>query len=628
MRLPGLVVVSSSLLFSACDGKADGPAVDDSERPRDSESDPLFDDASIALADSEFRNLLLPFDVEVDSANRRVWVTSLFSDVLGEVDLDAGTLLGVYTLPEDEYGLPNVTVDGQGDAWMIGQTALVRVSAGGDIHTIPMDSHVRNVLGAEDGGVFVSADGDSSAETLLQRLDRDGAVVATATIAESVLSFGEGLNGGIATSSVDSDGVATIESWSSDTLELEATCPSTVSASGVYPLETGDFFVLSDLEVGYARCDGSDSVGIPLGQENKSALIEGDSIVVFDRIGDDSTDGPSLGMARRLDADLAVTGTFTTGKHSGFGGPDTTTGRYWLNSEGTSDVLAYDVDAGEQVMAVRLGTHVEGFTVSEELNVGWVTGRLTGLVTRVDFSTGAVLAATEGPMWPVMPVYRDGVVYVLDQIFGIIYTYDAETLALLDEWPLGVDENDDLDFDDMTWCEARSTLLVAVGQSNLLVEIDPLTGGVISRTTLAGMAPPFGSVVGRLEIATSGELAWVVRSSDSAVSRVDLTTRQVTGGVLATSGQVQDAQYEIVPKLTTLTADGTVLYWGHWAFDAATFDPVPGQDLTGTRVVAEVDGTFITWDFVTGDVSAGAPGETPTVVDTLVVAGSRSGAAA
>ena len=615
-------------LFCACTGRGGPnvhPPVDDTAGRDTAEPDTAveaaFADATVSLATDPFPNLLLPYSVAVDSANRRLWVTSLYDDVLGQVDIDDATLVAVYDLPEEEYGLPSVVVDGNGDAWLGGDESVVKVTPTGESTMFPRDKPARNLLGADGGGVYVSSDAESSAASTVELVNGDGEMIASTTVAQSVVALAAGPEGVLALSAVDDAEVATVRLLSSDTLEYVGTCQSPFTATGMFALQNGDFFVISDGRVGYARCDGSDPVSVQLGEENKFAVVHEDGFTVFDRVGEDATGGRSFGIARRLDADLAVTSAFGTGKHSGFGGIDEQTGITWLNSEGTSEVRAYDLDADAQVAAVRLGSHVEGFTVSDVVNAAWVTGRLTGLIARVDFTTGLVVPAVEGPVWPVSPLFHDGVLYALDQIDGVVYVYDAETMALTTTWPLSVAQNDDLDFDDLAFSESRGSLLVAVGQANLLIEVDIETGRVVSRFQLGGSAPPAGVTVGRLEIATQGDRVWVVRSTDSTATLVDLASRQVTSQVLATEGEVGRAQYELVPKLTWLSADGARLYWGPWAFDPLTFDALPEDVLEGTRVIGELDGAFVTWDKATGSVLLGAPGDTAQVLDAIAVTG-------
>jgi len=587
----------------------------------DTSGEVTFADATVSLATGSFTNLLLPYSVAVDSAHRRLWVTSLFDDVLGEVNIDDDRLLAVYTLPEDEYGLPAVVVDGNGDAWVPGEAAVVKVTAAGEITSFPRDAASRNALGAPGGGLFVSSDVGSSASSQLDLLDSDGEVVASASLAKSVVALADAGEGVVGVSAVDEADVATIELYASDTLEHLGTCEGPFLATGLFPLDNGDFFVFSDNKVGYARCDGSEPVVVQVGEENKFAVVHEDGFTVFDRIGEDATGGRSLGIARRLDLELAVTNEYGTGKHSGFGGLDEETGVAWLNSEGTTEVRAYNMDAGRQVAAVPLGSHVEGFAVSDQVGVAWVTGRLSGLIARVDFSSGVVVHAPGGPLWPVSPLARDGWLYALDQIEGVVYVYDAETMLLSSTWPLGVAQNDDLDFDDLVFSESRGSLLVAVGQANTLVELDAETGLVLERFQLGGAAPPAGTTVGRLEVVTQGDVAWVVRSTDSTATRVDFASREVTSAVLATEAQISEAQYDLAPKLTWLSADGARLYWGTWAFDPLALTALPGRALDGTRVIGEVDGAFVTWDASTGSVLLGPPGEPAQDIGSISVTG-------
>ncbi len=607
----------------ACNGKnpEDSQGGDDSTDTTDSGVAPHFDDASVALALDPLPTLLLPYDVEVDPVHRRAWVSSLFQDVVAEVDIDASSLIGVYELPEDEYSFPYLAVDGDGEAWVPNATGLVKIAMGGEVTSYPFDVVPRKVYGGAGSSVYVSTD-DNPRQfgATLSLMDGDGAMVTSAELDQDILHIGAGPDGTIAASTMGRDGVPGVSIFTADTLEPVGTCVSPFPANGIFPTSTGDFFVLTDGEIGYARCDGSDPTSIMMGEENKFAVVEEDAITVFDRLGDRSTGGRSLGMGRRLDLDLNVISTFPTGKHSGFGGLDTVTNTAWLNSEGTAEAQAYAVDTGENTAKVRLGTHVECFATSDVPALAWVTGRLSGLIDRVDLASGTVLSATEGPMWPVSPLWHDGILYVLDQVGGAIYLYDPDTMGLEDVWALDVPENDDLDFDDLVWSDDRGTLLLALGESNLLVEVDPALGEVLGVVELGGDAPAEGTTVGRLEIATQGDEVWVVRSSDSQMTHLNLSTSALDTAVIATSDQVAEAQFELVPKLLYLSDDRGTVYFGRWAFDPDTLLPLPEKDLTGDRVLAQGDdGGYITWASATGELDYGSPGAAATPLGTVVV---------
>lgn len=594
----------------SADDSADDTAVVDSDTSPGDTALPLFSDATVSLAVTPFPNLLLPFDVAVDAVHRRLWVTSLYSDVVGGVDLDQHELLGVFELPADRYGYPVVTTDGDGNAWMAGDDGLVRIAPDGGMTTLPLDWTIDDLAGGPGTSVYVAADdGTDSGSKILALLDADGAVTLQATVEGGITAVVPGDDGTIALGRVAADLSDSVLVLSAETLEVQQECASPFTSSSLYPMSSGDYFVLADTTVGIARCTRGDPVSVALGEENKSAVISDDAITVFDRIGDETTGGRSIGIARVLDARLHVTSTFPTGKHSGFGGVDAQTGEAWLNSEGTSDVQAYDPLTGERTASVRLGEHVESFAVSSVLGVGWVTGRLSGLIARVDFETGAVLRATEGPLWPACPTWRDGVLYVLDQIGGDLYVYDPETLALQSTLALGLPPNDDLDFDDLVYSDARGSLLLTIGTENLLVEIDPGTGVELGRFELGGVAPPEGLTVGRLEVLTRGAEAWTIRTSDSTATHVDLDSGVLATATLGSEAQVIAAQYSLVPRLGWLSGDRSALYYGALAFDPDALTPIADRDLHGTRVIGEPPGTYLTWAHRSGKVFDGNPGD-------------------
>jgi len=608
------------------DDSADDTAIVDSDTGPDDTADdtapPLFADATVSLAATPFPNLLLPFDVTVDSPHRRVWVTSLYSDVVGAVDLDQHELLGVFELPPDRYGYPVVATDGDGNAWMAGDDGLVRITPDGTMTALPMDWTIDELAGGPGTSVYVAADDHSgSGSKIVALLDADGAVILQVTVEGSITTIVSGDDGTLALGTVAADLSASVLVLSAETLEVQRECPSPFTAASVYPLPSGDYFVLADTAVGTARCGGGVPLFMEVGEENKSAVIDADTITVFDRIGDDSTGGRSIGIGRVLDARLHVTSTFPTGKHSGYGGVDAQTGQAWLNSEGTSDVQAYDPLTGERTASVRLGEHLESFTVSNVLGFGWVTGRLSGLIARVDFTTGEVTRASEGPMWPACPTWRDGTLYVLDQIAGDLYRYDPETLALQSTLALGLPPNDDLDFDDLVYSDARDSLLLTIGTENLLLEIDPETGAERGRFPLGGVAPPEGITVGRLEVLTLGAEVWTIRTSDSTATHVDLDTGVTTTATLGTEAQVIAAQYSLVPRLGWLATDRSALYVGTLAFDPDTLAPTAERDLHGTRVIGEPAGTFLTWAKLSGKVFEGNPGDPARSVGSIGIYG-------
>lgn len=585
-------------------------AVIDSDTSPDDTAPPLFADATVSLAVTPFPNLLLPFDVAVDAAHRRLWVTSLYSDVVGAVDLDQHELLGVYELPADRYGYPVVAADGDGNAWMAGDDGLVRIAPDGTMTSLPLDWTIDELAGGPGTSVYIAADDESgSGSKIVALVDADGAISQQASFEGGITAIVPGDDGTLALGRVAADLSTAVLVVSAETFEVQDECASPFTSSSIYAMSSGDYFVLADTTVGIAPCGRGDPVSVAIGEENKSAVIGESSITVFDRIGDETTGGRSVGIARVLDNRLHVTSTFPTGKHSGYGGVDAQTGEAWVNSEGTSDVLAFDPLTGERTAAVRLGEHVESFAVSSVLGVGWVTGRLSGLIARVDFETGAVLRASEGPLWPTCPTWRDGVLYVLDQIGGDLYLYDPETLALQSTLALGLPPNDDLDFDDLVYSDARGSLLLTIGTENLLVEIDPATGAELGRFELGGVAPPEGLTVGRLEVLTRGAEAWTIRTSDSTATHVDLDSGVLTTATLGSEAQVIAAQYSLVPRLGWLAADRSALYFGALAFDPDSLAPTADRDLHGTRVIGEPPGTYLTWAHVSGKVFDGNPGD-------------------
>ncbi len=296
---------------------------------------------------------------------------------------------------------------------------------------------------------------------------------------------------------------------------------------------------------------------------------------------------------RRYGADLTESGDVcSTGKNSGYGGLDTETGLFWMNSEGSTEVWAIDAETAEVVHRVPTGVHVESVALDPD-RPGWVvvSGRLSDTLYRVDLATGETVTADLDFHWPVRPVVHRGSLWVLDHLEGVVHELDVETLAPVSILDLGEGADRSLTLADAALHPERGTLFVALGGANVLLEVDLDEGAVRGHWELGGEVLDRDEA-GRLEVLVRGDEVLTVRTADGRITRVDPDLAEP----LATAAPVMD----LLPgqtrlQLAALSANGALLYVGGFAIDVATLDRKPGRDRDWTFAITQHGDTWLAW---------------------------------
>jgi hypothetical protein len=335
-------------------------------------------------------------------------------------------------------------------------------------------------------------------------------------------------------------------------------------------LEGGDWAISQETRLSLLRCPSGEWSQLEVGRENRSAIaLPGGGFASLDRIGADGTHDPNWGLLRRYTSELSRVGeVWPTGKNSGYGALDPETGLVWMNSEGTAELWAMEPESGALVHRVRLGEHIESVAVEEEGRQIWFSGRLSNLHGRIDLDSGELRRVSDLITWPVAPVMAEGWLYLLDQLNSTLHRVDPQSLEVAERWELGLSVNTLLTLSDMAWSPERGTLLIAQAADDLLLEFDPAEGRELARWELAGPAISEPDMAGRVEVVPLGDAAVVVRSTDGALSRVDLESGDVLGGDLPDGGIAALRSAHLLDA-TCLSEDGSRLWVGRFALDPA-----------------------------------------------------------
>ena len=569
---------------SACHGGGDVDLVPPGEDPRVLEHYLLAEDES---------NHLLPLHLDVDPVSRRAWCISRLLGTVAQIDLDSAQVLRVLPRFADSVNTPRLVGDGPDRFWLARSSApaLVRVDADtGEMSPLDVDLEAaRALLRLDDDRLLVAATRGDGADVLMV-LDGAGEVADELELDEAALGL-EALDGDRFAVLMRTDHVEVRDAHSLSRIE---SCPLSIDVVSTdnhfAALSTGDFVVSADAGLGLAVCGGGEPVEAEGGTENRAVVAIGDEALVLDRIGGAE---PNWGEMRRYDADLAETGeTCTTGKNSGYGGMDTETGLFWMNSEGSTEVWAIDAESHEVVHRVPTGVHVESVALDPARPGSvLVSGRLSDTLCRVDLSSGEVVTGEIDFHWPVRPLVHGGGLWVLDHLEGVLHVLDPETLAGISSIELGEGGDRSLTLADAAVHPGRGTLFVAHGGANVLVEVDLDEGAVVGRWELGGELLDRDEA-GRLEVLIRGDELLTVRTADGRITRIDPQDDEP----LATAAPVAD----LLPgqtrlQLSALSANGALLYIGKFAIDVATLDRKPGKDRDWTFAVAQQGDTWIAW---------------------------------
>ncbi len=455
------------------------------------------------------------YDVAVDSARGRAVATGLGLPYLSVIDVATGTRADAIPYATTSTTYPRVALDGAGTAWVasLSAPALVHVALDTRVVTpIPSVLEARWVVGLDEG-VLVPRPTRADVPGVT-RLDSAGEPVADVDLSaaraaavhpDGVVVLGETealvLDGGIG----------------ADALAVRARCDLPFAADRVVALDDGTLIFADSTRLGRMRCV-DEAVGEvwPVGVEITDIATDGVRAWALDRIG---ADDPTAGVAWRIDPEGSPTLAFPTGKNTGYGEVDRATGTLWANAEGTAEVHGYALADGARVAAVSTGTFVDGLVLAPD-GALVATGRLSGLLARLD---GEELTRGAPVRWPWSPLGEGDRVWMLGQLDGTLASVDAMTLDARVTIDLGAGPNPLLTFSGLARAEDRGTVLVAESHADVLLEFDA-DGVEVGRWALGGPPvddPDFGA---HLEVLYRDGVAWLARTSDGRLQRLDLTT--------------------------------------------------------------------------------------------------------
>lgn len=531
-----------------------------------------------------FPNHVSPLGVTLDPVRRRVWTTAVQSPTLAEIDADSGQQRAsrrVFDLPTTG-GHP--AVDSAGRVWIASRSrpALERYDPSvGDRVVIDGFDEVTHIRTTPSGIVVLA---DVAGVRSLALLSDTGVVLGSYP-AEGYSSF-----------FVTSTGVSLV-----GTDLLDVVLPGLTEGRRV-ALDTA-------MQYGAALPDGSVALGNgteaawvdpdgtlqtwAVGRNNGEVVAAGEVALILDRRGPDD---PNTGVAWVLGPD-GVQSSFPTGHLTAFGAYDGVTGDVWVNSEGSSEVLAFHVATGEPVHAVRTGTWLDGIALQQDQEKVWFgTGRLSNSISRVQ--AGVVTATTYAVRWPYSPLLDDtrGLLWVLSHTDVALVSLDRDTLAVRDTIPLGVAPNELLTFSTLAPMPSRGTLFVAESQEDAVFEVDLDQGRVVGRWELGGPSLTEQTEIGELsmrEVADTGVLI-VARSNDGRLQRLDVTTGELKT-VWLTSAQMAGAGEDRRIDMLRVYPEKGILYdLGH-AFAIEDLHLVPERSLAMGSVAGPLAGRAAQW---------------------------------
>lgn len=467
-------------------------------------------------------NHVQTFDVAIDVQRRRVYSSALGSSVVLAYDADTYEVLQDYPLGTSPLTTPVVEVDPDGNVWVVANTSpqVVRFEkASGDRLFLWDDVQgARAVVPRAAGGVVLLGRSESS-NNVLVAYDASAALVALVELdpaARGLVPMDGFERVGV---TLDGDELLVLDT---EDLTEAARCPlAIVRPHRGAQLDDGTVVLASEDSIGVA-CAGEPQVW-QVGRENIEVIALGDHALVLDRVGAEQGFDPNLGIGRLVDAE-GVFAEYPTGKNTGFGVLDSQTGLVWVNSEGSSELLAIDPASGALAEAVRVGTFLDGLLIDPDDNdVVYATGRLSDTLVRIE--DAVVTAETRAVHWPYAPTLeseRDRL-WVLSHTEGTLHALDRTSLDLLETIDPGLGSNTLLSFGNIMVHPGRGTLFFAESQQDLLLEIDPASGQELARWELGGPLISDPDEVGELAMRVdvdSGRV-YLARSNDARLQSVD-----------------------------------------------------------------------------------------------------------
>ncbi len=579
------------LLLLACRGPGPDTDLDDSPGPHSEDSqdsDWTWSGQLFELPLVEGLPFALPMRLALDPERRRGFVLSLSHSAVAEWDLDTHELVEVHALDgRTTTGRSTPAVDHYGRVWVAGSgTKTVQVRAPeGEFTAVP--SALVSALGAwvhPLGGVVVSGF-DTEARPQLVRYGEDlepaDPVLADDHVVDLV-RYGDGL----LTLESTTGGVNLVER----ALDLTAaqSCHVPVDAHEVLPVREG-LVLLTGGEASWtsACLTGGDALvdTQTIGVDDSHAFLLDEGLLILDRVGEVELEGRAWAVARWMDEELEVRQTVVTGKHSGYGQIDPVTGWLWMNSEGTTEVLAMHPETGSIEARLQLGTHVEhALPDPDRPGRAWLTGRLSNTVGLLDLRQPELVTSHQELTWPGAPVLdSEGRLWMLELLSSTLVELDPATLEVLQRHDTGLGENATLTFDDLLEHPARGSLFVSNGGSGQLAELSA-SGAVLGTWDFPELAALDAQAVGELELhlGADGEIL-LVQTDRLLLARLDPATgERATAALSDADRQLLQADVE----RGFLASSGT-LFVGRLAFDSQDLERLPAEDVDAWYVVAE-----------------------------------------
>jgi hypothetical protein len=530
-------------------------------------------------------NHVQTFEVALDPARRLLYSTALGSSAALVYDADSLEVLQDLPLGDGPLNTPDLELDPAGNVWIVSNTdpAVVHFDVESGDRTLFWD----DLLGARDlapraaGGVVVLGRSAGSNSSLVA-YGADRELVATLDLevsARGLVPMEGGEQVGVATD----DGVLIVLD-SLDLAELQRCELALERPQRGAQLDDGTVVLAGESSIGTA-CQGVPQ-GWLVGTENMEVLSLGAEALVLDRIGDEPGHDPNLGIARRIDPQQGVVDSFVTAKNTGFGVLDPATGRLWVNSEGTSELVAYDPTSGERLDAIRTGTFLDGLAVDpEDSSVLYATGRLSDTFVRIEGTEE--VASTREIHWPYSPVVdlqRD-LLWVMSQTECTLHAVDREDLSLQLSIDPGLGSNTLLTFGALTMHMDRGTLFFAEPQRDVLLEIHPDSGAELQRWELGGPLIDDPDEVGELalRVAPGSQAVYVIRSNDARLQRADPSTGSLETVFLPDDVVKALGEGHRTDFVRHYPEDG-ILFVGGKAVRMDSLERAPERDLEVTRL--------------------------------------------
>jgi len=553
----------------------------DSARPIDTGVAPLSYSIE-ALAQHDFldtgrSNHLLPSSIAVDSEHKRAYSYSLGFGNIAVVDTDGGVVQDVFDITYP-LGASRLEIDENHYLWLLAnrsQTPALRMDpTTGEVESVETGlSGITGLIPRDDGSVIVfgftraKPNGTwQDSESVLVVIGEDLSVQKTIALEHTVNAVSPTQdNAGFAVAVASEP--PSVQIWSKNGLEQIGECRMGMHPASISPLSNGNFAVINAERVGIANCDGLASQFVWAGTDNKSVFPQGDGFMVMDR---QSSEDPNWGEIRSYDADLNQLGTpITTGKNSGFGAYDIDTQQIWMNSEGTTELLAFSLADLDFVDSVQLGKHVESLAPApNDTTQVVVAGRLSADLELLNRETNELTPFNHDLTWPVSPCWAEDTVWVIDHLTSTLHGFSSDTLEEIAAYPYDGSTDTGLTLSDIKFHNDRGSLFITNAPDDRLYEIDPDTGQRLNAWDLGGTPLINENHVARLEILWDDAHIFVVRGMDGRITKIDINTGDSQTVLLLEDSEPGGAQL----RVSRLSNDKETLWIRGYAVDPNTLE--------------------------------------------------------